>query len=70
MSFRCQICKVPQPAGARPVTKVTERRERTYSTMAGDPIPGWEIAKEVVACEACTGESPMAKALGAEALRV
>jgi len=66
MSFRCQICKVAQPAGARPVTKVTERRDRVYNTMAGD-IPGWEIAKEAVACESCTGETPMAKA---EALRV
>jgi len=60
MSFRCTVCHVPQLAGTRPVAKVLERRDRIYSTIGGD-IPGWEIAKESVACPPCAGEAQPAE---------
>jgi len=52
MSFRCEACKIPQPAGSRPTTKVVAFRSKTYLTMGGD-IPGTEIIKEQRLCSAC-----------------
>ena len=52
MSFRCDTCLVPQPAGTRPTTRVITTRPRLYNTPNGE-IPGSEISKEVRACPAC-----------------
>jgi hypothetical protein len=54
MAFRCGICNQVQAPGTRAITKVSARRERTYSTPGGD-IPGWEIAQEIRVCGICAG---------------
>lgn len=62
MSFRCENCGRPQPAGARPHKVVTERRERIYPEILDPDDPsvvlvpktrGWEIVKEIEACDLC-----------------
>jgi len=46
MSYRCEKCNEAQAPGERPTKVVTEIR--TYHET-----PGWQIAKEVNACEGC-----------------
>jgi hypothetical protein len=52
MSFRCDTCRLPQPAGTRPTTHVINTRPRVYNTPNGE-IPGSEISKEVRVCPTC-----------------
>lgn len=54
MSFRCSNCSEAQEAGIKPVRRVTKIRDKDY--VGGGR--GWEIAKEVMLCAACTSRVP------------
>lgn len=66
--YRCEICGIVTPPGAKALTVVVEKRERTYPTRVRankarkgrrtvfTDCPGgkgWEIAKEALACKEC-----------------
>jgi hypothetical protein len=60
MSFRCEICKQPQPDHTKPVRVVTEEREKIYPpryrsdrTLIDEGGVGTEIVKEKSLCQPC-----------------
>jgi len=50
--FRCGFCGWAVPEGVKPHRIITERRDKVYAS--GKTLGhGWEIAKEVFACQKC-----------------
>ena len=64
--FTCVICKKDSKPGKKAFPQVLERRAVTYpaspNARVGDPKPtGWEIVKQVNACEKCDAEARKAE---------
>jgi len=57
MSFKCQICKTPQPARTKPHKVVTETRDMQYVNLDVNGNAkisvGFETVREVNMCEKC-----------------
>lgn len=51
MSFRCNVCKKPQPIGHAPIKIVTKMRDKHYPETSKI---GQEIAEEKDCCPACS----------------
>ena len=51
MSFRCEVCKEPQPIGHAPIQVVVETRIKRY--LGNDAI-GVETVRELNACPPCS----------------
>ena len=45
--FRCEFNKELSDPGERPITLVTEKREREYKNHNGEKSYGWEIVTEI-----------------------
>lgn len=55
MSFICNQCKKPSPAGTPATKVVSEQRRRQYVNEQGHSSEGWEIVREVSVCAPCAG---------------
>lgn len=59
MSFKCQKCLKPQPAGTKPILKVSEVRKVEYDGgfdedgIENPPSNGHEIVRELKLCASC-----------------
>jgi len=57
MSFKCQVCGKPQPAGSKPNNVVIETRYVTYRNKDSEGnvklSEGTEIVKQLKVCEKC-----------------
>jgi len=57
MSFKCQVCGKPQPAGSKPNNVVVETRYVTYRNKDRDGnvklSEGIEIIKQIKVCDLC-----------------
>ena len=55
MSYRCQICRSRIGPHKCQHRVVVEKRDREYHD--GDKVThGWEIVRELVVCDNCTGK--------------
>lgn len=57
MSFRCSICKEPQPVGVRPVHHVAVYQRREYQGTYSISL-GTEVRSEQKLCEPCAEAVP------------
>jgi len=57
MSFKCQVCGKPQPAGSKPNNVVIETRYVTYRNKDSEGnvklSEGNEIVKQLKVCDEC-----------------
>lgn len=58
MSYRCEVCDVPQPDGTNCNFTVVETRTKTYEsynpkTKRGKTTQGKEIVRELKLCKSC-----------------
>ena len=57
MSFKCQVCNKPQPAGSKPNNVVVETRYVTYRNKDSEGnvklSEGNEIVRMIKCCEKC-----------------
>ena len=53
MSFKCDVCNEPQPAGKCPVRLATETRMKSYFNTGSEGTFGWEIVREKNVCSDC-----------------